>query len=61
MKNILRTTKSINLPQAIEDEPNHLDFKVRNKFDEWVWKSPNAIDRYASLWKQWHKHNNKGM
>jgi len=20
-------------------EPNHLDYKVKNKYDEWVWKS----------------------
>jgi hypothetical protein len=36
-------------------EPNHLDFKVENKFGEWVWKSPYAMNRYADLWEQWYK------
>jgi hypothetical protein len=36
-------------------EPNHLDFKVQNKFGEWVWKSPYAMNRYADLWEQWHE------
>lgn len=36
-------------------EPNHLDFKVQNKFSEWVWKSPYAMNRYADLWEQWYE------
>ena len=35
-------------------EPNHLDYKVQNKYDEWVWKSPYAMNRYADNWELWH-------
>lgn len=35
-------------------EPNHLDYKVKNKYDEWVWKSPYAMNRYADDWEAWH-------
>jgi len=35
-------------------EPNHLDFKVKNKYDEWVWKSPYAMNKYADSWEAWH-------
>ncbi len=35
-------------------EPNHLDYKLRNKYDEWVWKSPYAMNRYADDWERWH-------
>ena len=35
-------------------EPNHLDYKVKNKYDEWVWKSPYAMNKYADSWEVWH-------
>lgn len=35
-------------------EPNHLDYKVKNKYNEWVWKSPYAMNRYADDWELWH-------
>jgi hypothetical protein len=35
-------------------EPNHLDFKVQNKYGEWVWKSPYALNRYADEWAEWY-------
>ena len=36
-------------------EPNHLDYKVQNKYDEWVWKSPYAMNRYSDDWDLWFK------
>ena len=39
---------------VILEKPNHLDYKVKNKYDEWVWKSPHAMDRYADDWEAWN-------
>ena len=36
-------------------EPNHLDYKVQNKYDEWIWKSPYAMNRYADEWDKWYQ------
>jgi len=36
-------------------EPNHLNYKVQNKYDELVWKSPYAMNRYADDWDAWFK------
>lgn len=47
--------KSVLQAVAVElKEPNHLDFKVQNKYSEWVWKSAYAMNRYADEWEAWH-------
>jgi|GEM_PF-3297823 hypothetical protein len=47
--------KSVLQAVAVElKEPNHLDFKVQNKYGEWVWKSAYAMNRYADEWEAWH-------
>ncbi len=36
-------------------EPNHLDYKIKNQFNEWVWKSDAHRDRYCDEWEAWNK------
>jgi len=36
-------------------EPNHLDYKIKNQFNEWVWKSNAHRDRYCDEWEAWNK------
>ena len=47
--------------QPILKEPNHLDFKVQNKLNEWVWKSPYAMNRYADEWEIWNNQERKNF
>ena len=56
LKNVTPTFGNTVLPAVAVDlkEPNHLDYKVKNKYDEWVWKSPYAMNRYADNWELWH-------
>jgi len=42
-------------------EPNHLDYKVKNKYDEWVWKSPYAMNKYADSWEVWHNQEREKL
>jgi hypothetical protein len=42
-------------------EPNHLDFKIKNQYGEWVWRNPQAMDRYADEWDMWYNQEQQKL